>query len=184
MYPTVFAIVSLLGASPAPSALPKVGDSSSCEGVEAMPPEVVGFSSVDPWRPPFVLGVEGPEEPKPGESFRLRITVERNLVEKTPMRISLDLPSGVELVEGQSEERVVHETSTTLVREFTLRAGASLPEESVIVTVEQRGEGWGATATKTYDFGRAPIRALEADLERGPPVDLGGGLIVHPVRVD
>jgi len=150
-----------------------------------MPPEIVeSVAESVRWRPPFVAELEGPESPRAGELVRLRLEIRRELVDETPMQISVALPSSVRLVEGRLEERVVDPTSDTIVREFVLRLGASLPIEEVVVTVEQQGEAWGARAEKTYPFGRREMRALEAPLVRDRPVQLDNGIILRPVKVD
>lgn len=135
------------------------------------------------WTPPFVASLEGPKAPRPGELVRLRLTVVRHLVDATPMAISLSLPDGVELAEGQLEEKVVDAASATLVREYALRLGPEIPRERVVVKVEQEGEGWGARAEKAYAFGAPDPRDLQAPLRYGEPVEVGGHRI-RPVKLD
>lgn len=181
MVPTVLAMVVALGAGQAPTSPGRAG--ATC-GDQILPPDIVLPSGIDTWKPPFVVEVHGPEDPRPGTTIEIRVEIERNLVEETPLTISLGLPSGVELVEGPMVERVVDGSSPQIVRAFALRIVGSIPEEDVTVTVEQKGEGWGAHAAKAYGFGRVEHRPLDAGPRRGAPVDLGGGLIVHPVQVD
>lgn len=180
MYATFLIVTSILAPGPVQGTAPTDEGSSPTVRPEVVEPETTGST----WRPPFVLEVEGPEAPRGGETIRLRIQIERHLVEDTPMSISVALPAGAELLEGQLDERLVDASSSSIVRELTLRLGAELPEENVVVTVEQKGDGWGAHAAKTYEFGRQKVRALGTELRRGPPVDLGGGIIVRPVQVD
>lgn len=180
MYATFLAIMTVF-ANPAK---PVEATPDPSVGAEAKPAHASDNKGQGGWQPPFVLEVRGPASPKPGEAIRLRIEIERNFVEETPLTISLGLPEGVSLVDGELEERIVDAESKTIQREFVLQLGAEIPGEELTVTVEQRGKGWGAHSVKTYEFGRVRASTLDAELRRGEPVDLGGGRIVRPVLVD
>lgn len=165
-------------------AIPKTQDPGS-PGVVIPPsggtlPKVPGKD----WHPPYLVKVEGPDAPKPGQAVRLRVVVERELVDATPMAFSVRLPDGVSLLGGQLEESVVDATSAVVVRELELQVGSSLPEDDVVITVRQLGEGWGANAVKAYRFGRPDPAAKTAPLRFGKPVDVGHGKVVRPVIVD
>lgn len=133
--------------------------------------------------PPFVARMGGPEAPAPWSSIRVWVQIERNLLDATPMRLSFALPAGVTLVQGEVEESVVDPTSRVVRREIELRLGERVPEEDVVVTVSQRGEGWGGHAEHRYHFGR-PAPDVTPALRRGGPIDLGNGTIVRPVIVE
>lgn len=133
---------------------------------------------------PFVVRVDGPEDPVPEATLHVRVTIERRLLDATPLHVEVRLPEGVGLVRGELEETIVDAQATVVRREVELRLGERIPEEDVVVTVSQRGEGWGGHAEHRYRFGRPDPDAVQQPLRRSDPVDLGNGIIVRPVVVD
>lgn len=134
--------------------------------------------------PPFVVRVGGTEAPAPRSTVQVRVTIERKLLDSTPLRLEVQLPEGVELAKGQLTEEIVDAQTPVVTRTIELRVGAEIPSDDVVVTVSQRGEGWGGTAEHRYRFGRPAPEASPAPLRRGPPVELGNGIIVRPIIVN
>lgn len=138
----------------------------------------------DKWRPPFIVEVAGPDRPMAHELIRVRIQVERDFLDETPLLISARLPDGVALVQGELEERIIDPSTRRIVREWELEIGQEIPAGDVVITVQQRGEGWGGNAVKAYRFGRPEPASLTAPLRRGKAIDLGEGVIVRPILLD
>lgn len=143
-----------------------------------------GITSVQSKRqPPFIVRVKGTDAPVPKSTVKVHVTIERNLIDSTPLHLEVKLPEGVTLIRGQVEEAIVDAQSSTLARTIELRIGAEMPVEDVVVIVSQRGDGWGAHAEHAYRFGR-PEPDPTPTLRRGEPIDLGNGTVVRPVIVD
>jgi hypothetical protein len=113
----------------------------------------------------------------------VQVTIERKWIDSTPLRLQVQLPEGVTLVQGQLEEVIPDAHASVVTRTIELRLGERVPEEDVVVTVSQRGEGWGGHEEHRYRFGR-PAPAVTPALRRGGPIDLGNGTIVRPVIVE
>jgi hypothetical protein len=178
---SILAMASALCASQAQSApTPTVG-----MGRPPIAPPVVAApvpSDETRWTPPFEVTVVGPDATRPGESLRLRLEIRRAVIDETPMRISIELPPGVTLESGRTEEDVIS-VEPTIVHEVDLRIGPEVPAQDVVFTVEQKGDGWGGRAEKIYSFGRVQARALQAPLRLDAPARMPNGGVVRPVKV-
>jgi hypothetical protein len=120
--------------------------------------------------------------PRSGEALVLEGIVTQRVPSQATVRVKLALPSGVQLVEGSSDQRLppTFAPRTDAVR-FVIRP-TEIPDEDVILTVDLRGDGFGYHAEHRYRFGRKePVPG--AVLRDGPSPQLNGKDLGPSVRV-
>ena len=111
-------------------------------------------------RAPVLLTLSGPKAPKAGEQVEVSIVVERTAAAFNPLELRVVLPQSVKLVSGALQQNLDDKTSTRWVRVIKVQIG-EVPSEDILVTVDVRGDGFGAHASSAYRFGRPEPRLPE-----------------------
>lgn len=133
---------------------------------------------------PFVVEISGPEAPAPGRVLELEISIVRRFVTADPISVSIKLPAGVRLVNGELESEIVDAERSRIERRVRIAIGSELPSEELLVTVSQRASDWGAHATKGYRFGHEHA-TRQSPPQRDPrPVLLDGKRLGQPILVE
>ncbi len=125
--------------------------------------------------PPLTLKVSTSGEIHAGKPVVIRASVLRQVVDSTPLTLSVSLPSGVLLLSGIPAETIVDATTRKVERILVVRLEHPAREGSIVVQAQATGHAWGASARHEIPLG-APVAALSPPGRNGPPVPaLGKG---------
>lgn len=129
------------------------------------PPEnATGHAADQEARAPLRLTLSGPKAPKAGEQIEVSIVVERTAAAFNPLELRVALPRSAKLVDGELLQTIDDKASTKWARVIKVQID-EVPAEDIVVTVDVRGDGFGAHASSAYRFGRPEPRLPD------PPTD-------------
>lgn len=110
------------------------------------------------YRTPMTLQISGPEQPKPGDTIDLTVSVTRQFL--VPFDLTITLPEGVRLVKGQLKERIDDGKSRVITRKLTVAMDGD-PTGDVLAQLDSRGDGYGVHSKAEYRFGRKPVGVMQ-----------------------
>lgn len=128
---------------------------------------------------PLVLHVAGARDVAPGE-VELELVIDRRMSD--PVELELQLPAGVELVEGATRE-TLQDPARRIVKTVRLRLPNGTPLEDVRVFADARGVGYGVRASTAYRFGR-PAPKLAQPERRASASTANGKRLGRPIPLD
>jgi len=137
----------LLSVAACASPTPPAPAAQEAAPVTRAPPPTHARESI---RAPFVLRLEGPPVAKPGEIVDVAAVLTRH--GRFPGAIVLEarLGEGIELVDGEREDKVEFGEAEEIVRRYRLQI--SDPGAKFEVSATLSGDGYGATARKRLAF--------------------------------
>ncbi len=102
--------------------------------------------------------LSGPEQPSGGQLLTLQARIERRKPFQVPVEVTLVLPEGVPLIEGDPVISLPANTQAdTMSLRYVIRADV-LPQSDVKLVVHARGPSFGFHSEQPYRFGRsAPL---------------------------
>lgn len=122
-------------------------------------------------RAPLQLTLSGPTQPKAGEPLPLTAQVTRNQPFSVPIDVTLRLPEGVRLMEGESVQQILPSADAgTRSLRFVIVADP-LPSEDITLVLDAHGQGFGFHTEKAYRFGRP--QALTPSVPLGEALKVG-----------
>jgi hypothetical protein len=119
-------------------------------------------------RVPLTIAIDGPEVVAPNSEIELTLRVMRRWATSEPVELSVKLPSGVSLIEGELAATLSPTASGT--RRLRLRIDR-VPDQDLDVRADLAGLAYGAHARAAYRFGR-PLPKLARPAST--PVVIGG----------
>lgn len=131
-----------------------------------LPPAEHGASA------PMVLTLAHPERvPKAGTTVAVSATLTRTTDSEVPLSLTLNVPRGARLIGGKARE-VIHGGARVLVRNYLLWLD-QVPADDLTLTADWQTPAWGATAVRTWAFGRPETR-LQPPPRSGPELVRAG----------
>lgn len=132
-----------------------------------------------PHKSPVTVKLSGPEQVSAGQDIEVVAEIEQR-AGSVPVALSLQLPDGVRLVSGQSEE-LLPVGNGKLQRRFVVHVDR-VPTTDIEVVADTSGSSFGAHAKSAYRFGRPEPRFAQPP-RSGKPITVGGREVGRPIQL-